>query len=503
MRRALPAPRPWWLLVAICAVAALLRFWRLGEVALLGDESYYWLWSERLAPAYFDNPAGVAFLVRLSTLLGGGSEAGIRWLNAGLGLCAVALAYAVGARLFSPRAAALSSALLALGAPYLVISRFVYTDALQVALLLLSTYLLIPFVDREPGPEPIASWRFWAVGLSVAALFNTKYNAYLYALSVAALLLWRRSDLLRQPHTWLAVATAACGLLPTLLWNATHGWVSFRWQIQHFAAGAFDRPSALGSLGHAVRYLTAPLSLLAALALTQVRSSKHQLLLLPAVVLTLPMLLSPIDSPRNLIAGLSLALIVSADVVLRWLRQRAHWLTPTVLSAIVLAVALYGLGTIAATLGPTCLPHSSAASLIRQESSGWRDAPSLALGPAEWVFAVDYQIAAQLRYYTGIPVRTAWGQYRLWDRPESVEWADLGVDQVTLLALTYVDPQRVSSRLQRAFEEMQGPEQVLLSDGDAGKVLYVWRARGPRTSVEEFYDLFDLMHLAQAGARDG
>ena len=60
----------------------------------------------------------------------------------------------------------------------------------------------------------------------------------------------------------------------------------------------------------------------------------------------------------------------------------------------------------------------------------------------------------------------------------------------------------MSSRLQRAFEEMQGPEQVLLSDGDAGKALYVWRARGPKTSVEEFYDLFDLMALAQAGVAD-
>ena len=39
-------------LLAIGAAAAALRFWRLGAVALLADESYYWLWSERLAPTF-------------------------------------------------------------------------------------------------------------------------------------------------------------------------------------------------------------------------------------------------------------------------------------------------------------------------------------------------------------------------------------------------------------------------------------------------------------------
>lgn len=499
MRRSLRLPRLW-LLAAICAVAALLRFWRLGEAALIGDESYYWLWSERLAPAYFDNPAGVALLVRLSTLLGGGSEVGIRWLNAGLGVCAVLLAYAVGARLYSPSAAALSSALLAVGAPYLIVSRFVYTDALQVALLLLNVYLVAPFLDKETAPASIPPWRFWAAGLSMAALLNTKYNAYLYALSVAALLAWRRGDLLRRWHTWLAVAIAACGLLPVLFWNAAHGWVSFRWQIQHLTAGVFGRPSMLAGFGHAVRYLTPPLSLFAVLALTQLRSARHQLLLLPAAVLLLPVLLSPIDSPRNLIAGLSLALIVTSDVALRWLRQRGSWLAPAVLSAIVALTALYGVGTVIETLGPTALPQSSAATTIREEGAGWRNARSLALQPGGLVFALDYQVAGQLRYYTGIPVQTAWGQYQLWYLPQSRDWADLGVDEVTLVGLSYVDPELVSSRLRQAFEEALGPQRVLLPDRGAEKVLYLWRARGPRISVAAFFEQFDLMALTQAGA---
>ncbi|MGC9333711.1 MAG: glycosyl transferase, partial [Anaerolineae bacterium] len=76
----------WAPLAAVVALGATLRFWRLGELALIDDESYYWLWSQRLDWAYFDHPAGVAVLTWLSTALGGQAEAGVRWLNALLGL---------------------------------------------------------------------------------------------------------------------------------------------------------------------------------------------------------------------------------------------------------------------------------------------------------------------------------------------------------------------------------------------------------------------------------
>jgi len=92
---------------------------------LIGDESYFWLWSRHLDWAYFDHPAGVALMVRLSTVLGGESEAGIRWLNAALGLACVVLTYALGAQMLSRHAGLFAAFLVALGAPYLLTSRFV------------------------------------------------------------------------------------------------------------------------------------------------------------------------------------------------------------------------------------------------------------------------------------------------------------------------------------------------------------------------------------------
>ena len=44
--------RRWIPLGTVLLLGLALRFWRLGELALIGDESYYWLWSRNLDWAY-------------------------------------------------------------------------------------------------------------------------------------------------------------------------------------------------------------------------------------------------------------------------------------------------------------------------------------------------------------------------------------------------------------------------------------------------------------------
>jgi hypothetical protein len=45
--------------------------------------------------------------------------------------------------------------------------------------------------------------------------------------------LQRRLDVLRTPGPWLAVALALLLIVPVLYWNATHDWLSFRYQLGH------------------------------------------------------------------------------------------------------------------------------------------------------------------------------------------------------------------------------------------------------------------------------
>ena len=92
----------WWALILVLALAGGLRFWNLGSPALIGDEAYYRLWADHLALCYYDNPAGVALLVRAGSALAPASEWGTRWLNALLGVISAGLVWALGSRLFSP-----------------------------------------------------------------------------------------------------------------------------------------------------------------------------------------------------------------------------------------------------------------------------------------------------------------------------------------------------------------------------------------------------------------
>src|SRR5205814_9861889 len=62
-----------------------LRLALLGTTDLQFDEAHYWMWSERLAPAYFSKGTGVAFAIRASTMIFGSNEFGVRFFSPLLG----------------------------------------------------------------------------------------------------------------------------------------------------------------------------------------------------------------------------------------------------------------------------------------------------------------------------------------------------------------------------------------------------------------------------------
>jgi 4-amino-4-deoxy-L-arabinose transferase-like glycosyltransferase len=45
------------------------------------DEAYYWMWSKSLAIGYYDHPPGVAFVIRLGTIIAGDTELGVRLVS--------------------------------------------------------------------------------------------------------------------------------------------------------------------------------------------------------------------------------------------------------------------------------------------------------------------------------------------------------------------------------------------------------------------------------------
>ena len=61
--------RRWRVALVVVTIAALVRLALAAVVPVLPDEAYYWEWSRRLAPGYFDHPPAIALVIRAGTAL--------------------------------------------------------------------------------------------------------------------------------------------------------------------------------------------------------------------------------------------------------------------------------------------------------------------------------------------------------------------------------------------------------------------------------------------------
>jgi 4-amino-4-deoxy-L-arabinose transferase-like glycosyltransferase len=502
-------------LLTLILAALVLRFYRLDAMPLFSDEAYYLLWADRLAPAYVDHPAGIAFLLAVSTALGR-SEFGVRWLNALLSVACVPLAYAMGRRYVSTAGGLIVAAVVAFSPIYIITGRVAYPDTLQMALMLVNLLSLAPLLE---GRGTLSRWALF--GFTLALLLNTKLSSGFYAIALGIYLLGWRRDLLRQPGLWLAVGLAALGLVPVIGWNAVHDWAMVRWAIFHGQGFGMPQAGLPTSLVHAWRYLTPPASLLAGLAgmiavlalvfrkgrpapraTGRIQAQRPAgLLALIAACLLLPILLSAANSPRNLgigllalwpLAGAAVATVdePGASAEGGWPKNR--WARTLFLLAIALCLplALYGVGTTAALLSVTRLPANTAAPSMRSDGAGW---PEFAAGvtlPADEVpFAVDYSIAGQIAHYGGRATYSAHPQFRTWGFPR--------LDDLAVISQDFIRPESVTRRLLVDFSSVAGPYLWRYETPGVGKTVYIWHARGRRVPETQLLNDLDFLRLAQ------
>jgi len=102
--------------------------------------------------------------------------------------------------------------------------------------------------------------RFWVVaGVAAGVAFLAKYSG---AAVLPLLLLAADPHERRTPWPWLGLAAALAIAAPNLAWNATHDWISFRFQLHEGLVHA-DPPGALGLLRFVGDQIAAPTPLLA------------------------------------------------------------------------------------------------------------------------------------------------------------------------------------------------------------------------------------------------
>jgi 4-amino-4-deoxy-L-arabinose transferase-like glycosyltransferase len=213
-----------------------IRLALLGTSDLSGDEAYYWMWSQHLAPGYFSKGPGIALAIRASTAIFGATEFGVRFWSPFLGAGTTLVLYYFTRRLFNDTVAFWTVVALNV-TPIFNIGSFVMTiDPLSI--FFWSAAMLTFWLALERSPD--FSWHWPLTGLLIGLGFLCKYTNALELISivlVVALVPRLRGEFKRAGFYSLLAVFLLCAI-PVTVWNAQHAWITL---VHLRARGGFDQ----------------------------------------------------------------------------------------------------------------------------------------------------------------------------------------------------------------------------------------------------------------------
>jgi len=210
----------WFFVIALTVI----RLSMLATTELEFDEAHYWMWSERLAPAYFSKGPGIAFAMRASTAIFGANEFGVRFFSPVLAAGTSLLMFYFARRLFGAMAGLWT--VLALNViPIFNVGAFLMTiDSLSVFFWLAAMFTFWLALERSPR----FSWHWPLTGLLIGLGFLSKYTNALELVSILLVVALARR--LRQefarPGLYLLLTVFALCTIPPIVWNAQHAWIT-------------------------------------------------------------------------------------------------------------------------------------------------------------------------------------------------------------------------------------------------------------------------------------
>ncbi len=213
--------------LALFAYVFLLRWLYLGQLELIPDEMYYWVYSQQLAWAYLDHPPLTAWLINLSTYFFGDTIVGVRAMLVPLVLVGAYYFYRYGETM-GGRTVGLLTMLALVALPFFFLSGLVMTpDApMIVAWAAALYYLKRLLIDDQPG-----AW--WPLGIAMGLGLLAKYSIALVGLAGLVFMLIdpRARRYFIRPELYGSIAIALVLFSPVLIWNATNDWASFGFQF--------------------------------------------------------------------------------------------------------------------------------------------------------------------------------------------------------------------------------------------------------------------------------
>ena len=228
--------------LAVLALATAVALLRLAYLIwncpydLAPDEAHYWDWSRHLDWSYYSKGPGVAWLIAASTAVFGNHAWAVRLPAVLCGSLTLIGLFELTSRVYRSPSLALGVVALALTVPTLAVGSILMTiDAPYVCLwtwaLVVAHLICFPPSNRSR----IADLCMWALlGALVGAGILFKYTMVLFVPSLGVFLVlanWRaKGSLARRaafPRLGAFGLPILLSLLPILVWNAQHDWVTF------------------------------------------------------------------------------------------------------------------------------------------------------------------------------------------------------------------------------------------------------------------------------------
>lgn len=267
--------------VVLAAFFFALRLVAASRSGLFFDEAYYWHWSTNLMPGYFDHPPGIAYFIRLGTLLFGDTALGIRFMPALSAPLIALLLWGIALKLTGSRRVAAWAAIFASLNGAALLSIAALPDEPMTLCWLAAVYALVSLYRGGPS-----GW--WVVaGVAIGLAASSKFPAAMLGLGLLGWTLWEPA-MRRHLGTgwpWLGVLAMLAVMAPLIVWNTERGWPALLMQGMRDGLEVSALDSLLGYLGMVALMASPPVFVLGLVGLF--RGPQRPLLLLAILPIVL------------------------------------------------------------------------------------------------------------------------------------------------------------------------------------------------------------------------
>jgi dolichyl-phosphate-mannose-protein mannosyltransferase len=204
-----------------------------GPLNLVPDEAYFWDWSRRLAPSYFDQGPMVACIIAFTSAIFGDSVVGVR-IGAVFFMTATSVIFYIAAKdMFKSPRAGFAAAFLFNLMPISLAGGLIMTYySPMIFFYPMMIYVLFKITEKnEKGgnlKEGAALWYIVGLLLGLGLLTHIMYWFYSFMVILYVITSPKMRRWLKSPHFYLAVLLALVVSAPVFYWNWHHDFAMFR-----------------------------------------------------------------------------------------------------------------------------------------------------------------------------------------------------------------------------------------------------------------------------------